>query len=668
MDAQETIEKFTEFFEDNKKEVYKAIHKGEKALVINFLKLASFDHEIANSLLEEPEEVIKAAEIALENLNLERELKVRFKNLVRKRSRKSSDTFLKIKSIRKEHLDKFFQTEGIIRRASNIRPKTVSIKYECPSCATTITVLQQGPHVKQPSRCSCGRKGYFKELSEETVDVQQLLIEEASDDLGEGLQPKQIKVLLKEDLTSERFEKKVSPGSRILVNGILRKLPIFKNREKSTVSDLIIEANFLEVEEEEYSESISREDEKKFLKFSKSKDVVKKISQSIEPSIFGHEEIKEALTLQMFGGVRKVKKNGRQVRGDTHIFLIGDPSSGKSILGKALCNLVPRARFVSGRGSSGVGLCASVVRDPFTNTYALEAGAIVLANKSILVIDEIEKMDPNDITNMHEALSMGTVSISKAGIQATLHAKTSVLGIANPKLGRFNIYEPLSEQITLSPTLLSRFDLIFPVLDVVDEKKDDAIIDSIMNTHKETEEKEMLSANFLRKYITYAKRINPKITDKADQTIRKFFKKLRKMGAQHENKTVAISYRQLEGMIRLSEASAKARLSEKVSKEDAERAVNLMTFCLSKIGMDPSTGVYDIDMVAGIPASKKNKLETVLKLIENIEKENGTSVKVQELVEKLEGKMTESEVDEAVEKLRREGELMEPKQGFVKTL
>ncbi len=667
MDAATLITKVQEFLEKNYyDQILERARKGEKSLKVEFSQLAQHDPEIADLLLDRPEEVLKAGELAVEQLNIGQQIKgfvLRFKGL-------PPSARIMIREVRSKHLDKFHCFEGVVRNKSEVRPQVAAAKFECPSCGNTHSILQLDNKFQEPTRCSCGRKGKFRLVSKELVDAQMMVLEEVPEQLEGGEQPKRMNVLLKNDLVSPLTEKRTNPGARVQVVGQVKEVPIFlKTGGQSTKFDLFIESNQLEPVDEDYSEiNISPEELKEIKDLSKDTHLIKKIVSSMAPSIYGHEKIKEALAMQLAGGVRKKRDDGIITRGDIHVLLVGDPGAAKSQLLKRMQFVAPKARYVTGKGASGAGLSAAVVKDEFLQGWSLEAGALVLANRGLCCIDEMDKMSKEDGWAMHEALEQQSVTISKANIQASLRCETTVLAAANPKFGRFDPYDTIANQINLAPTLINRFDLIFPIKDVPDKTKDDKMAQFILELHKNNVEKPEIPTKLLRKYIAYARQnIFPKLTDSAVEELREYYLKMRASSGGEGVKSVPISARQLEGLVRLSEASARLRLSDKVTKADAKKAVELMDYCLRQVAFDEKTGTFDVDRIAtDTPASTRNKLVIVKEIIHELEMKVGKVVPVEDIIKaSLEKDMTESEIEEILQKLKRGGDIFEPRKGFI---
>ncbi len=663
--SEELIIEAKSFFNTYKKEIGESIRKGKKVVFISFNDLASHSPVLSEALISNPEEILQILETSLEETGLIKTPRIRLINLPETQK-------VKIRTIRAQHLNKLIFFEGLVRQASEVRPQVVNAKFECPSCGTVISVLQIDKKFREPTRCSCGRKGQFRLISKAMVDAQRLVIEESPESLIGGEQPRRMSVFLKEDLVEPGMEEKTTPGSKVRVLGILNEVPVpLPSGSISTRFDLAIEANNLIPLESTYEDlDISEEEEKQILELSADPELFQKLRGSIAPSIWGYEEIKESLVLQMFSGIRKVSPDGTTSRGDIHLFLMGDPGVAKSITLKFISNIAPRGRYVVGMGASGRGITATVVRDEFLKGWSLEAGAMVLANKGVVCIDEIEKMTPEDRSAMHEALEQQTVTISKANVQACLTAQTSVLAAGNPKYGRFEPLQPITQQIDLPPALINRFDLIFILRDLPNKTQDEAIATHVLNLHQLKGKTSEIERDLFRKYVAYAKqKCNPKLTNEAVNEIKNFYVKLRNLQSSGESNSIPISARQLQGLIRLAEAHAKTRLSNKVKKQDAQVAIRLMNYYLMQVGYDAETKTFDIDrFTSKISSSQRSKIVLVKETIKTLEKKYGKTVPLDVLRQNLGENISDTEFEDAITKLKSSGDIYQPKSGFVQLI
>jgi replicative DNA helicase Mcm len=656
-----------EFLEYYKNEIGKYAKKGQKAVQISFQDIVSFSHELADQLLLKPEELLAVFEVALDELGLISNAKVRLIDL-------PLSQIIKVRDIRAKHINQLICIEGIVRQASDVRPQIINAKFECPSCGTLISILQIDKKFREPSRCSCGRKMNFKLISKEMVDAQRLVIEESPESLEGGEQPRRISVFLKEDLVEPKMEEKTTPGARIKVIGLLKEVAMpLQSGGISTRFDLAIEANNVIPLEETFEElEISEEEERQIRELAADPKIYEKLAMSIAPSIFGYDEIKLAIALQLLSGVKKKRSDKTQVRGDIHILLVGDPGVAKSVMLKFVSSISPKGRYIVGKAATQAGITATVVRDEFLRGWALEAGAMVLANKGIVCLDEMEKMNEQDRSSLHEAMEQQTITISKANVQAMLRAETSVLGAANPKFGRFDPYQPVAQQIEMGPTLLNRFDLIFVLKDIPQKLRDEAIATHVLLEHRKSAIRPPIEQALLKKFIAYAKqKVFPELTEKAVDEIKRFYVELRNAPSMKDEliRPIPISARQLEALIRLSEASAKVRLSKKVTREDAQRAIQIMKFYLLQVGIDQETGSIDIDrIVTGIPASERSKIVIVREAIIRLESRTGRLIPLEELKKDLQGRIEEPELDDIIEKLERLGDVFEPKRGFIQRI
>jgi len=661
---EELIIEAKNFFDYYKKELGESLRKGDQVIFIDFQKLNEFSNTLSDEILANPEETLSLIELAIEESGLVSNVRVRLTNL-------PDSQQIKIRNIRSKHLDEIVVVEGIVRQASDVRPQVVNAKFECPSCGTVISVLQIDKKFREPSRCSCGRRGGFKLISKEMVDTQRVVIEESPESLSGGEQPKRLNTFVKEDLVEPQMEEKTTPGAKIRIIGILKEVPVpLSTGGVSTRFELAVEVNNLIQLEETFEDlNISEEDERQILELAEDPEIYSKLSESITPSVWGYKEIKKSLVLQLFGGVQKIRSDGEKTRGDMHILLIGDPGVAKSVTLGFMANISPKGRYVVGKSTSGAGLTATVVRDEYLKGWSLEAGAMVLSNKGLVCIDELEKMDPQDRSAMHEAMEQQTVTISKANVQASLRAETSVLAAANPKFGRFDPYQSIAQQIDLPPTLINRFDIIFTLRDLPDKENDTKVATHVLEEHRREKAEMRIPRELFRKYVAYAKqRIKPQLTTEAIDALKKFYVDLRNKPVSSDAavKPIPISARQLTALIRMSEAAAKVKLQKEVLKEDAEIAINLMKYYLMQVGYDYESKTFDIDRIStGTTHSQRSKIVTVRETIADLENTLGKLVPVKEVEKALEGKLSKDDIDEAMTKLNSSGDIFKPRRGYV---
>ncbi len=666
MNQEDLIMEAKSFFSTQKKQLGESAKQADKVVKLDFNELSEQSPELAERLITKPDETLEILELALHESGLVLEPRVRLINL-------SNSQVMKIRNIRSKNLNTMISIEGIVRQASEVRPRVVNAKFECPACGTILSVLQIDEKFREPSRCSCGRRGGFKELDKEMVDAQRLVIEESPDALTGGEQAKRMTVFLKEDLVEPKMEEKTTPGARVNIIGVLKEVPLpAKTGGILTRFDLAVEANSITPMEESFDDiQVSEEDEQEIRELAADPKIMEKLAASIAPSVWGYPEIKTSLALQLFGGVQKSRSDGTKTRGDLHVLLVGDPGVAKSVMLKFISGIAPKGRYVSGKSTSGAGLTATVVKDEFLRGWALEAGAMVLSNKGLVCIDELEKMDENDRSTMHEAMEQQSVTISKANVQASLRAQTAVLAAANPKFGRFDPHEMIAKQVNLAPSLLNRFDVLFILRDLPDKTRDESIAAHVLREHQQTTHNDIISKELLRKYIAFAKQhCNPTLSDEAIKRIKTFYVNLRNQPtiANEGVKPIPISARQLEALVRLAEATAKARLGKQVTEEDALKAIALMKFYMMQVGYDEETKSFDIDKISGNPASKRNKIYILKEILEELEARLGKLIPMEEVEKLADGKLKAEELEEALEKLVRAGDLFRPRKGYVQRM
>jgi len=663
---EDIIDKFSEFLRyQYYKELALAITEGEKSVQVDFCLVDKFDPLLADTILENPEETLDFLEESVEQIDLPQKEKVhiRFFNI-------PETNKIRIRNVRAEHIGKMLCVDGIVKRASEVRPEIAEINFECPECGKIITVIQteKDKTVKSPGRCECGCRRGFKQVDQSLYDARWVTIEEPFE-ITTGERPSEIMVYLKEDLTSPRMRNKTDPGNRIKVIGILKEVPRRTVRGKKTRQmEILLDANNIEAVEVEWEElEIDPEDEKKILKLAKDPLIYDKLVASLAPTMYGMDEIKLAIILQLFGGERKILKDGTRIRGNIHVLLIGDPSAGKSQLMQLTSRLIPRAKYVSGRGVTGAGLTATVIKDEqFLGGWVLEAGALVMSNNSVCAIDEFSQVAIQDQVALQEAMSLGTISIAKASIVATLPAQTAILAGGNPKLGRFDPYIPIREQVAINEVLLSRFDLKFALRDLPNPEVDAKLADHILRMRHFEEEKgkPVIEPELLRKYIAYARnQIHPTMTRRAAGSIRDFYLKMRtKAGGEAP---VSITLRQYEALMRLAESSAKIRLSDKIELKDAERAITLMKTSLRQFGFDPETGMIDIDRAEGtMTSAQRSKIRIILDVIDELTSIIGKTIPIEEVARRAREEGVDN-FDDILRRMLNEGLIFSPKPNFL---
>jgi len=664
----------------------------KRSLFVKFADMDSYDQNLADMLLEEPDVTIASATQALREMDIPTGVTLEEANLrIIKLPRK-----LKIRDIRSGDIGKLMGIEGLVTKATEVRPRVVEAVFECPFCGHIFSVEQTGGRqFKEPRECEgCGRKvQHFKLLVDRCkfANTQKIRLQESPEELRGGELPQAIDVNLEDDISGE-----IAPGDRIIVTGILRSYQRTTQFGKTPFFDIYLDGNSLEVMEEAFEEiQITEEDEREIMELKNQPDVYEKLIRSIAPSIYGCNEIKEAMVLQLFAGIPKELPDETRVRGDIHVLLVGDPGVAKSQLLSYQVKLAPRGLYTGGKSSTSAGLTAAAVRDEFgEGRWTLEAGALVLADKGIAAVDEIDKMKKEDRDALHEAMEQQTVSIAKAGIMARLNSRCALLAAANPIGGRFDRYETISKQINMPPTLLSRFDLIYTIMDRPNEDMDTKTAEHIIETHYAGEvqariknigkveegEKEhfgevmrtmepAVEGDLLRKYVAWSKRnVFPVMSEEAKNKFLEFYIGLRRQGYEDEEAPVPVTARQLEALIRLGEAKARTRLSGKITVEDAECVIEVVNYCLKQVFTDPETDKLDVDWInAGTTKTRRDRARSIKAIITELEAEHGDEVPVEDVLDIAEEEgMDRDKAEEVIEAMKRDGILFSPGSGVIK--
>jgi replicative DNA helicase Mcm len=687
LEALALVERIMDFIKDYRvggREKYREALRRMSAengvsLVIDFDDLLSYDRVLADILVESPSVFLESASKAIQQVMMVEDPEYAQKvKTFHARIRRLPESFhVKIREIRARHLGKLIAVEGIVTKISPVKQELVEAVFRCKTCGHEEVVRQEEGSLVKPAQCpECSREGRksqgFVLVAEKSrfVDVQKFVLQEKPEELPPGQLPRSIEVVVRDDLVDT-----VRPGDRVTVVGFLRveeDKKFLKNAPP--VYHPYMEANYVEVAAKETLDvEITPEDEKKILELSRREDLEELIVNSIAPSIYGYGEVKLAIALLLFGGVPKVYPDGIRVRGDIHILLIGDPGTAKSQLLRYVSFIAPRGIYTSGKGATAAGLTAAVVKEKSSGEFYLEAGALVLADGGIACIDEFDKMEARDRVSIHEAMEQQTVSIAKAGIVATLNARASILAAANPAFGRYLPNRNIAENIDLPVTILSRFDLIFILRDTPNREKDRELAQYVIDFHREAYPQELenlIPPQLLKKYIAYArKHVRPRLSEEAKAKIVDFYVSMRARSEEPES-PITITPRQLEALIRLSEAHARMHLRSVVTEKDAEVAIQLMEHFLRNVGIDIATKTVDIDTVmTGQPKSQREKIILLLDIIKELVKSNNSNpVKVEDVVKEAQARgLDEAFVRKVLEKLYESGEIMMPRQGYIIT-
>lgn len=656
---------FLDYVELNKKEVFKNTLET-KNVYIDLEDLIQQAPNFSEELLKNPEEEILTIKKLILELNIVNHVNIRFYNV---------PDYLKknIRDIRSKDLNSLICFEGIIRQVGNVESIIIKSKFECPSCGSIINLPQKDDVVHEPNKCSCGRKNGFRLLENKLEDIQNLIIEEKHEDTDTNQQPQRIKTILRGNLCEPKIIKKNFPGSLVKIIGILsEKKKYIRGNNVSTILEKYVSINNIEyINFDDDEIEITEEEKEKFYNLAKSPNALEIITNSIAPSIYGYNNIKKAIALQLIGGVKNKRSDGSFTRANIHGLIVGDPGLSKSVMLKFTSSVLPRSRFVSGRGSSGVGLTASVIKSEISGDYVLEGGPLIMANGSIMAIDEGEKMKADDITNLHEAMSIGTLTINKANIHSVLPAETSILMAANPKHGRFKIDDNVLDQINLPPSFVSRFDFIYVIKDKPNEDKDNLIASKIFEEHSSEQfNQNILEKDDLKKYIIMARHMKPKMTEEAKNEMKNFYVELRKQSKEMGDGSliIPITPRQLEALIRLSQAHAKLKLRENIGIDDAKQAIKVYKEYLLEFGYDEKANAFDIDKIMGTSSSTRTKMDAVLKTVRILETnfENGY-VPLEEIEQTLKDNLTSDEVYSIVMRLNQSGDLIRNNRRYKRT-
>ncbi|GER39223.1 DNA replication licensing factor MCM2 [Striga asiatica] len=507
-----------------------------------------------------------------------------------------------IRNIRQIHLNTMIRIGGVVTRRSGVFPQLQQVKYDCNKCGAILGPFFQNSYseVKVGSCPECQSKGPFTVNIEQTIyrNYQKLTLQESPGIVPAGRLPRYKEVILLNDLIDC-----ARPGEEIEVTGIYtNNFDLSLNTKNGfPVFATVIEANYISKKHDLFSAyKLTQEDKDEIEKLAKDPRIGERIIKSIAPSIYGHEDIKTAIALAMFGGQEKNVEGKHRLRGDINVLLLGDPGTAKSQFLKYVEKTGQRAVYTTGKGASAVGLTAAVHKDPVTREWTLEGGALVLADRGICLIDEFDKMNDQDRVSIHEAMEQQSISISKAGIVTSLQARCSVIAAANPVGGRYDSSKTFTQNVELTDPIISRFDILCVVKDVPDPLLDEMLAQFVVDSHYNSQAKgasfedipvsnsqdgdqdssrqtdpEIIPQELLKKYITYAKlNVFPRLHDADLDKLTQVYAELRRESSHGQG--IPIAVRHIESMIRMSEAHARMHLRQHVTQEDVDMAIRVL--------------------------------------------------------------------------------------------
>ncbi len=665
----------------------------EQSIEVSYRVIEGFDHEFAHDIVEHPELHFHASNQALRQFLIDAGHSnmypfVRIVHL-------PSDQIRTVSQLRADDISHMLAIDAVATKITGVRPRIYAATFECVGCGHTMVINQPNEQeLIEPIECQqidggCGRakrqtRFELKQQDSILINSQFVELQELPEQMKGGIQPERILCIVEHDLAG-----KLNPGDRVKANGVLFIRSQRKGGKDTPVFDIFLRIHSLERQNIPLEEIVITEDEELEIKeLARRPDIYDVFTNSIAPSIFGMEMVKRSLALQLFGGVARLNADGTRNRGDLHILLMGDPGVAKSQLLNYMADISPRGRFTSGQSASAAGLTAAAVQDAAADgRWTLEAGALVLADLGLAAIDEFDKMNEGDRSSMHEAMEQQKISISKAGINASLRTRCAVLAAANPKSGRF---EPVSEvpftaQINLAPPLVSRFDIIWLLTDDPEMEKDAKIAKHIIDNRllgvsellvnegsapdpsKSAAEAgvkisdahgEVLSRDLIRKYVAYAKRsIHPSMVPEAREKIVNFYVETRKQIGDFSD-TVAITARSLEALARLAEASARIRLSQVATLEDAERAIRLTRMWRE----DLMGGNFDeTALQTGQKGTARNREKSMFNIVSTLAADNNGIAQHNDVLNEAERhKIDRSTAEDILEKFHQEGRLFRP--------
>jgi replicative DNA helicase Mcm len=678
----EKMERFIrDYYRDEIAELAQKYPREQKALVVNYQDVYKWDKDVADDLLSAPGQILEYFEEALRQVELPVDVSLGGAH-VRVTNLPEMQTFYPGHFSPTDHAGELRSIRGEISKATDVYSRAIEVAFECQRCGTLTRMPQSGGDFQEPHECQgCERQGPFRinENQTEFVDAQKLRVQTPPEEAqGDG---QDIDVFVEDDLAGE-----VTAGDRVTITGSIELDQQSSGRSKDNIFDPFVDAVGLEVEETDAQDIDITADEKatiQSLASGEQGDPLELAAETLAPKIHGNDIPKQAIILALVGGARTEYSDKDFDRGEFHVLLIGDPSTGKSKLVNRAEQIGWRSVGVSGKGSTVAGVTATAVQDDFGDgSWTLDAGAAVKAHRGVLAVDELDDMPAEVRSALLEPMSKQTIHVTKGGINTKLQTRTAVVAAANPEYDRFDPYEPIGEQFVFSSTLLSRFDLVYTFRDVPDKEQDAEIGGHVLDTRDAAKREERgedvdedahrtpIDATLLRKWIALAKQ-QPKpvfANDDVRDAILEQYQTLRGMHGYDEDGPVPVTARKLEGIVRVAEAAAKFEFSETITDRHVEIASTLVGESMQDVGKDPETGELDADITeTGRSKSQKDRIKDIVDIIEDVQSEYDEGAPIDVVIDRAEEEGIEaSKVTNEIETLKSKGVAISPRNEHVR--
>jgi replicative DNA helicase Mcm len=631
-DDTKLIDRFDEFYKayyrNDIGELAQKYPDEQKSLYIDWDDLKGFDADLADDFRRKPEQLRGYAEKALRLYDLPVDISlgqahVRVENL---------PEFIPISDIQADHRGRLVEVRGTVEKSTDVSPEITTAAFECQRCGTLSRIPEEGGELQEPHECQgCERQGPFRINYDQSefIDRQELYVKEFSEGIEKG-DAKGIEVRIEDDITG-----RVTIGDHVRVTGIAKLEQADAKNNSSRFGFYLDGVAVDEIDRKFPDVEVTEEEKEKIVELSNADNLFEQLRGSVAPTVHGKTIEKRALVFQLFNGVPKQYEDGTWVRGSIHTLFISDPGTFIDRVLESAANSSPHAVEVSASETSATGLTTSAVRSNKSNNagaWEIEAGPLIKADQGYAFINGIQDLSGDAESSVETVLTQQSVDASKATATATFDARTSIMALGRPIYGRFDAYEPIGEQIDVAPSIISAVDLLFPLTDRPDPEEDEEKASHTLQAAKSGEIKAHyekttsesgyteddvddaisqvappINPELLRKYIAYAQRnCFPTLTQEAREKLQEYYVEVRSLGIE-QGAPVPVSEKKLETLVRLSEASARARLSESVEEEDAKRAIESVEYTLQKLGLDPETGEFDEEEVQTGDTQKKER-------------------------------------------------------------